>query len=350
MTNVGGIAVFGATYPAHIWAAFMKAAHGQCCPPSISPARRGPVADGPTHRRVGRHHTIFAGPPRPRPPTSTGRPRRHRLRGPPTTVAARRADDSATTPATPPPLQRRRRLVPDMSADELEALLLVQEHDTARDRLRHRRAALPERAELEELGRTPYTLDAQARANAGGEKCWPTSAVSTTRRARSAPRPTKPTPSCIPARSAPPRAAGDAGRHRHAAPPSLRPRRRGARGHGEARGARQRSRDARRRNDVVAPSRPAARASSAARRGRDRRRARATEDAGAPEAAERYRNLVADYQRRRAQNKGAGAARLVGTSCGACHLSIPSTEAEQIRKAAGAIVAYCDNCGAILVP
>ena len=60
--------------------------------------------------------------------------------------------------------------------------------------------------------------------------------------------------------------------------------------------------------------------------------------------------LLADYQGRRAQNKGAGAARLVGTSCGACHLSIPSTEAEQIRKAAGASVAYCDNCGAILVP
>ena len=36
-----------------------------------------------------------------------------------------------------------------MSAEELEALLLVQEHDTARDRLRHRRASLPERAELE---------------------------------------------------------------------------------------------------------------------------------------------------------------------------------------------------------
>ena len=36
-----------------------------------------------------------------------------------------------------------------MSADELEALLLVQEHDTNRDRLRHRRVSLPERAELE---------------------------------------------------------------------------------------------------------------------------------------------------------------------------------------------------------
>ena len=60
--------------------------------------------------------------------------------------------------------------------------------------------------------------------------------------------------------------------------------------------------------------------------------------------------LLRDYERRRAQNKGAGAARLVGTTCQACHLTIPSTEAEHIRRAAGSEVAYCDNCGAILVP
>jgi predicted nucleic acid-binding Zn-ribbon protein len=60
--------------------------------------------------------------------------------------------------------------------------------------------------------------------------------------------------------------------------------------------------------------------------------------------------LLRDYERRRARNRGAGAARLVGSTCQACHLTIPSTEAEQIRRAAGASVAYCDNCGAILVP
>jgi uncharacterized protein len=72
--------------------------------------------------------------------------------------------------------------------------------------------------------------------------------------------------------------------------------------------------------------------------------ARAT--AAAPIAAP----LLADYEKRRAQNRGAGAARLVGVTCQACHLTIPSTEAEQIRRAAGATIAYCDNCGAILVP
>ena len=60
--------------------------------------------------------------------------------------------------------------------------------------------------------------------------------------------------------------------------------------------------------------------------------------------------LVRDYEKRRTQNKGAGAARLVGTTCQACHLTIPSTEAERIRREAGREVSYCDNCGAILVP
>jgi hypothetical protein len=76
------------------------------------------------------------------------------------------------------------------------------------------------------------------------------------------------------------------------------------------------------------------------------REAAARAEAAAPVGAA----LLGDYERRRARNKGFGAARLVGTTCQACHLTIPSTEAERIRRAAGAEVAYCDNCSAILVP
>jgi hypothetical protein len=61
-------------------------------------------------------------------------------------------------------------------------------------------------------------------------------------------------------------------------------------------------------------------------------------------------SLLRDYERRRTQNRGAGAARLVGTTCQACHLTIPSNEAEQIRRGGGNSVSYCDNCSAILVP
>ncbi len=77
----------------------------------------------------------------------------------------------------------------------------------------------------------------------------------------------------------------------------------------------------------------------------------AQEEAARAEAAAPVDDaLLRDYEKRRTQNKGAGAARLVGTTCQACHLTIPSTEAERIRRAAGNEVAYCDNCGAILVP
>jgi predicted nucleic acid-binding Zn-ribbon protein len=60
--------------------------------------------------------------------------------------------------------------------------------------------------------------------------------------------------------------------------------------------------------------------------------------------------LVNEYERCRAQAHGVGVARLVGTTCQGCHLSIPAIEAEQIKKSAGDPLAYCDNCGAILVP
>jgi hypothetical protein len=60
--------------------------------------------------------------------------------------------------------------------------------------------------------------------------------------------------------------------------------------------------------------------------------------------------LVKEYERCRALAKGPGVARLVGTTCQGCHLSIPAIEAEQIKRSGGHPLAHCDNCGAILVP
>ena len=61
--------------------------------------------------------------------------------------------------------------------------------------------------------------------------------------------------------------------------------------------------------------------------------------------------LLAAYERIRAQNHGAGAARLVGNTCQGCRLTIPATEVDRIHKAdADGPVFHCDNCGAILVP
>ena len=77
---------------------------------------------------------------------------------------------------------------------------------------------------------------------------------------------------------------------------------------------------------------------------REERAARDTIAAGIDE------HLVKEYERCRALANGVGVARLVGTTCQGCHLSIPASEAEHIKKTAGDPLAYCDNCGAILVP
>lgn len=61
-------------------------------------------------------------------------------------------------------------------------------------------------------------------------------------------------------------------------------------------------------------------------------------------------DLVTDYEQRRVNAKGAGAARLIGSTCQGCHLTIPATEVDRIRKGAAGTVAYCDNCGCILIP
>ena len=61
--------------------------------------------------------------------------------------------------------------------------------------------------------------------------------------------------------------------------------------------------------------------------------------------------FLALYEHCHAQNRGPGAARLLGNTCQGCRLTIPATEVDRIRHAAeGASVSHCDNCGAILVP
>jgi predicted nucleic acid-binding Zn-ribbon protein len=62
-------------------------------------------------------------------------------------------------------------------------------------------------------------------------------------------------------------------------------------------------------------------------------------------------SMLALYERCRANaSSGIGAAKLVGHTCQGCHLTIPATEVDALRKAPPGTVAHCDNCGAILVP
>jgi len=60
-------------------------------------------------------------------------------------------------------------------------------------------------------------------------------------------------------------------------------------------------------------------------------------------------SLLELYERCRARTRGIGVARLVGSTCQGCRLTIPATEVDRIKHAPDGAVAHCDNCGAILV-
>ena len=55
------------------------------------------------------------------------------------------------------------------------------------------------------------------------------------------------------------------------------------------------------------------------------------------------------YEQIRGGNRGVGAARLVGMNCQACHLGLPATEVDRIRHLPADALARCEHCGAILV-
>ncbi len=59
--------------------------------------------------------------------------------------------------------------------------------------------------------------------------------------------------------------------------------------------------------------------------------------------------IVATYERLRARLGGIGAARLVGRHCDGCHLELPATELDQIRRQPDDALVFCDQCGRILV-
>jgi hypothetical protein len=59
--------------------------------------------------------------------------------------------------------------------------------------------------------------------------------------------------------------------------------------------------------------------------------------------------MLATYDRIRQRLGGIGAARLVGASCGGCHLTLSATELDRIRREPPDALVTCDQCGRILV-
>lgn len=61
-------------------------------------------------------------------------------------------------------------------------------------------------------------------------------------------------------------------------------------------------------------------------------------------------DLLASYGRLRVGLGGVGVARLTGTQCGGCHLTLSAVEASRLHKLPEGEVAHCEECGRILVP
>jgi predicted nucleic acid-binding Zn-ribbon protein len=60
-------------------------------------------------------------------------------------------------------------------------------------------------------------------------------------------------------------------------------------------------------------------------------------------------DLFDKYEALRAKLDGVGAARLVNGRCGGCHLALPATELDRIRREPPDTLIVCDQCGRILV-
>ena len=60
-------------------------------------------------------------------------------------------------------------------------------------------------------------------------------------------------------------------------------------------------------------------------------------------------DLLAEYERLRKRLDGIGIARLEGNRCTGCHLTLPATEVDAIKRAAPGSVQHHEECGRILV-
>lgn len=66
-------------------------------------------------------------------------------------------------------------------------------------------------------------------------------------------------------------------------------------------------------------------------------------------AAQVPADLLAEYDSLRGGRGGIGVAKLIGTQCGGCHLTLSAVEAARIRKHPDDVT-HCEECGRLLVP
>ncbi len=69
----------------------------------------------------------------------------------------------------------------------------------------------------------------------------------------------------------------------------------------------------------------------------------------APLVAEVPTELLTEYEQVRDRSGGIGIARLVGHRCQGCHLELSAKEVDRLRHLPSEEIAYCDECGRMLV-
>ena len=254
------------------------------------------------------------------------------------------ASPDTTTPADPAPAG-------GATTSPLTRLLEVQEHDTITDQLRHRRATLPERADLADVDKRLLALDAHA-TEVGGQRDELGARQTALEQQIEASRTRRTTlekrlfgGTVAAAREL--QAMSDEVKHlaRHISEledrelevmESIEPL------DGEL-GAAQQERQS---LQAEAGRLRAAIAEGESKLDTD---IAAQLEARAAAAEGVRAELLGRYEQLRAKLGGTGAARLVGESCGGCHLALPSMEIDRIRRAPPGELITCEQCGRILV-
>jgi len=233
----------------------------------------------------------------------------------------------------------------------LEQLLVLQEHDTAVDQLEHRRSTLPERTELEELWREVGSVEAEQDATraerdevARTQKRLEDEVATVEDRAASVHQTlyggTVTSPRELQALQDDEAALK---RHQSAIEDKVIEQMELAVPLDERLGALdERHANLARQIDEVAARLSAAEVAiddelAATRAARD-----AAAAAVAPDLLERYETLRHDLG-------GVAVARLVGTNCGGCHLTLSAVELDRIRHEPGDAIVLCEECGRLLV-
>lgn len=236
---------------------------------------------------------------------------------------------------------------------ELEPLLVVQEHDTAADSLRHRRATLPERellarSEVEIAELAPVLAEARSRRDAVSRDVSRLEDEASSAAARAAEvEKTMYSGAISSPRELQAMQADVQQLQRHRS--TLEDRELELMERQEALDAEVSELEAR--DATARASSDRARADLSAKESAIDAELQAELAARTEAAAPLSADLMALYERCRAQAKGIGAARLLGNTCQGCRLTIPASEVDRIRRhATGNAVLHCDNCGAILVP